>query len=169
MKLKDLFNKLKVNKKYWFYLIVFLMTLIIIAGFFIPMEKEPTQPESTAKPANTKRQPVLQPPTGEKITTSGREVDNFYKLNPTINGRGDALISNTSTYQILYFSIEDQFLISIQDKNFESTRKVAEVDLLRILNIDEEAACKLNIIETTPNFVNPDKAGYNYQMIFCQK
>lgn len=167
MKLKAIISKIKANRKYFLYGAILIVVFIAITGILIPENNQKDLPVNTSKPTTVKRQPILTPPTSNTLQSSDVEIDNFYRQNPPINSRGDALISKTPLYQIYYFSVEDQFLISILDKDFENIRKIAEQDLIRTLNIDEQVACRLDIIETTPNFVNPEKSGGRYGFSTC--
>ena len=109
----------------------------------------------------------LKKPTEEKLVISDVAVDNIYNNEIDINPRGDTLFSQTNDYQIIYFSQEKQFLISIVGSPFDQKRVLAEQEFLRILNINKSDACKLNTIINTPLFANPKESGTNYKLSFC--
>ena len=51
--------------------------------------------------------------------------------NPKINERGDVTFVDRQNFQILYFSNENEFLISILDSPFEENRQEAEKEMLK--------------------------------------
>ena len=141
----------------------------ILAGLILPNEENQlTTPSPDVNNQKDAKEKDFIAPTGEKITASGKIMDNFFKKS-IVNKRGDALITNTKDYQITYFSKEDQFLISILSSPFETNRKQAERQFLTDLNIDEKSACNINVIINTPNYANPNEAGTNYTLSFCKK
>jgi hypothetical protein len=166
--LKDMKNLFINRKKLIFAIGTVIMVVFIVAGLVLPdIDTPPTPTPHDDIRRDTSGGNVIIP-TGEKITASGKIVENFFKKG-SINPRGDVLISNTKDYQINYFSKEDQFLISIIGRPFETARKPAEREFLTALNIDEETACDMNVIITTPNFANPNEAGKSYPLSFCGK
>jgi len=86
-----------------------------------------------------------------------------------INNQSNALIINQPGYQILYLKEFGQFLISILKSPFEEMRQKAEQKFLEITQANENTACQLNTIITTPFFANPDLAGQTFYLSFCQK
>jgi hypothetical protein len=107
-------------------------------------------------------------PRGKTMVISGVEVKNFVNDGKILNQYGDIEISNTANYQITYHLPENKFLISVAGSPFFSNASLAENELLRILEIDEESACRLDVSITTPRFANPDEAGGVYGLSFCQ-
>ena len=112
--------------------------------------------------------PVYQKPEGLTIEISGVEINNIYNLNPQINERKDATFKTSDQYQLIYFSKENEFLISILASPFDQIRLIAEQDFLKILGINTNQACKLQVIISTPLYVNPNEAGKNYRLSFCK-
>lgn len=71
-------------------------------------------------------------------------------------------------YQIFYFEDLEQFLISITASPFEQYRLRAEIDFLESLNISQREACSLDVVITTPARDNPEYAGKEYELSFCE-
>ena len=129
-------------------------TLIIAPSYFDRM----IPPNVTINPENS------------KIIISSVEMNNFIKTARVINKEGDMQVSSTiaSGYSIIYLSQFSEFLISINKSPFDQYRLQAENKFLVSLGINQQQACKLNVIITTPRFVNPGQAGQNYSLSFCQ-
>jgi hypothetical protein len=104
----------------------------------------------------------------DTITAGGGKVSNFYRDSSNISPKGDVLLVESEKYDIFYFKNDDIFLISIVSSPFNEARKEAEKIFLNELAINEETACKLNVVETTPEFVNPDEATKKYPLSFCE-
>ena len=87
----------------------------------------------------------------------------------TINESGDLLIKSAQEYQIVYLKKFDQFLISIKKTPFETSRKIAEQDFLNnILKTNKKLACQFNVKVVVPNFVDPELAGQEFSLSFCE-
>ena len=146
---------------------------IIIVGAFIPKDEEtfPTpEPQERPKDSYFSRQvrDNVNLPSEKTIEAGGVYVENFYTNDKDISPKGDVILAETSNYTIFYFNNDDSFLISILSESFDETRKIAEEDLLRQLNITETDACKLDVAITTPGYVNKEKAGLNHPLSFCE-
>lgn len=90
--------------------------------------------------------------------------------NGTANVSGDILLRNRSDYRIVFSDSEfspERFLISVLKSDFETTRIAAENDLVSLLGISRQNACKLTIVSTTPRYVNPSRAGNQYPLSSC--
>lgn len=111
--------------------------------------------------------PTFKKPVGPTIPISDVNVNNFYNLNPKINERGDVTFVDRQNFQIIYFSKENEFLISVLGSPFEEKRQEAEKEFLKQLNIVEEKACQLKVVISTPTFANPNESGQNYRLSFC--
>jgi len=82
--------------------------------------------------------------------------------------QGDAVIkTNDHKYQIVYLKNTDSILISILGSPFEATRQEAEQDLLTTLDISKADACRLSVTINTTISANPDEAGVDYSLSFC--
>ena len=84
-----------------------------------------------------------------------------------INDNGDLLISETKNYKVIYFPKNNQVFVSILSSPFSKFREEAEKELLEVLDIDSDTSCKLNVLITTPRFVNPEEAGKEDVLSFC--
>ena len=111
---------------------------------------------------------VSLPPT-DKVIISGVIVNNFFPKATKVNEYGDYYLVKKDGYNILYEFQFNQFLISILDSPFRELKKTAENDLISVLGINKQDACKLNVVISTPLFANSEEAGKNYKMSFCEK
>lgn len=143
-------------------LIIIAVTVITVGAFVINRlipEVEKILPTPSPTPRGERE--------AEKIEVTGVEINNFYDEETDINTRGDAMFVNTDKYQIVFFSNEQQFLISILDSPFDEVRKQAEKEFLKELGISRGEACTMNVLITTPGYANPENAGRNYRLSFC--
>ncbi|MFH1971552.1 MAG: hypothetical protein ABIJ05_04180 [Patescibacteria group bacterium] len=155
-------------------IIIFVALILIVFVFYLVLSKRnsknnPTINNNLPLPAGVlpTASPTFKKPIGPTIPISDVNVNNFYNLNPKINERGDVTFVDRQNFQILYFSKENEFLISILGSPFEESRQEAEKEFLKQLNINEEKACQLKVIISTPNFANPNESGQNYKLSFC--
>lgn len=168
-------------KKILKYLTILLLLSIIIIGFVLEQldkrkanttlqERNVEQSKELFFDQNTNSDNYTNPEKGSnsKIIISGVKLNNFYKTSKTINKQGDIELVKNKNYTILYLVKFNQFLISILDPSFTTVRKQAEKEFLKILDIDKPSACKLNTTISTPAFVNPEAAGTNYKLSFCE-
>jgi hypothetical protein len=105
-----------------------------------------------------------------EITEEEREkinIEVFENAQKTTE-RGDVLFLDTGQFHLVYFSKEDEFLISILANPFEEVRRSAELAFLSTLKIDETTACKLNVTITSPIRINPDLKGQILKLSFCR-
>jgi len=112
--------------------------------------------------------PTYRKPEDSTMEISGVKVNNFYNSNPVINEREDTTFKISDQYQLIYFSKENEFLISILASPFEKVRQTAEQSFLTELQITKNQACKLKANITTPYYVNPNESGKNYRLSFCE-
>lgn len=152
-----MWNKLITNKRKIIFVVIIIIIIIIV--FLVYKFLSPTPASFSA----------LEKSTGEKLNIADVSVNNFYKIKINTNPRGDTLFSQSTDYQIMYFSKEEQFLISIMGSPFEEKRALAELNFTQVLGITQEEACKLNVIINTPSFANPEESGTNYKLSFCDK
>ena len=120
---------------------------------------------------NTKKlvQQVNSPTNNEaKIDINGVAVNDFFKFSVYVKEGEYAQVISTDSYQVYYFNDNNQFLVSIINRPFDEKRKIAEEELLQILGTDQIEACKLDIVITTPGYANPEFAGKNYKLSFCE-
>ena len=119
--------------------------------------------------SNVIRSPI---PSGETFpihTTSGDvTVSNFLKTSQAIQGYDGVSLKKISDYDILYFSKEQMVLITIYKKPVLETRLTAEKDILDILKISQESACKIKTSVRTIISVDPNLAGQELGLSFCK-
>lgn len=167
---KDM-NRKKILLLFAIFVVLILISFFLVNYFNNKNKKEIGTPTYSPVPSGNlpTSSTSFQKPKGQKIVISGIEVNNFYNKNPQINQREDVTFVDTSKFQILYFSQENEFLISIMDSPFETVRLEAERQFLKELGINEENACGLKVTISTPGFVNPEESGRNYKLSFCQE
>ena len=168
------------NKKLLLFLIIGLGVLILlIANLF---QKNNSINKSLLNPTPT----VVIPPNysnqvkipsyvtidqvNNKAIISNVKMNNFFNSANILNKEGDMQVSDAtnSGYNITYLSQFNEFLISINKSPFDQFRIQAENNFLTKLGINQQEACKLTVVITTPRFVNPNQAGQNYSLSFCQ-
>ena len=103
-----------------------------------------------------------------RIIVSGVNVKDPRSTKLLENKQGDIVFNKTDGFEIVYLPKFEQFLISITASPFVENEQAAEDELLTRLGISEEEACQLNVIITTPQSVNPNEAGKNYGLSFCE-
>lgn len=104
------------------------------------------------------------------LTNSGEmEVKNFYSLpsSKILSKNNDTTLADNAYYNIYYNPQGSYFIILLYDKNLKTSREKAEADLLKLLNIKKEDACKLNLRVGVPFSVNKNYAGINLGLSFC--
>lgn len=148
-----------------------LLILIFMITIFYPKGDKKISLAPTATPV-IKRDiypPVSLPDSLEdKITISDIKMNNFYRNPVKINRVGDVTFVSKDWFNISYLAIFKQFIISVRGSPFEDNRKSAETELLAVLGIEEQQACKLNVTITVPFFADPQKSGEDYPLSFCR-
>ena len=105
----------------------------------------------------------------EKIEISGVKTANFLKNRSENNTSSYTTLAKTKDYHLFFILKEELFIVSITSYPFDSFRSIAEQEFLKKLGISQEEACKLNVDITTPMSANPDKAGKNYELSWCEQ
>ena len=149
------------------------VAVFALIGIFIPYPKsETTEPQKTIQPTASPFLPKdLETKIDQespKIKISGVEVNNFYKEATEIKKDGFAKFIDKKDYQIMYIPVDNSFLISILSSPFDEIRTEAEKALLDKLKISQQEACYLKVNITTPSYANPEYAGKNYGLSFCE-
>jgi len=147
-------------------LLVVIFLLVLSNREQTPIPKQPVIPTSIIIPT-TAKETIPSIPSGSKINVDGVTIRNIYNDAVNINNEGDVQFSTDSGFHLVYLPDMREFLISIRRSPFTSVRIQAERDFLRALGINEEAACKLDVKITTPQFANPQEAGQVYSLSFC--
>jgi hypothetical protein len=154
----------KILKSKFFWGVILLTLILVLLAKFLPEKEKPT-PTPAPVPTET---PALSRPTGEKMSLGGVEIKNIYQDEIKTDSRGDTLFAQSKDYQIYYFAKENQFLISVLSSPFTAKREIAEKKFLELTGADETKACQLNVVVSTPTFVNQKEAGQNYGLSFCK-
>lgn len=146
---------------------------IIILGLVLYIFLGPKSPNNavvrfTPLPAGQLPEALTELPKGEKITVGDQEINNIYNLAVTTNKYGDVVYSETPDYQQTYFYADQYFNITVLTSPFTEGRKVAEEQFLRSTGITQEQACKLDVRVGTIYDVNPNEAGTDYKLSFCE-
>ena len=114
--------------------------------------------------------PVAAPISGPTITVPAKggdmQVSDFTK-NPQAVFGDTTVIAQNGNYSIVYFSVDQSFLITILAEPFNQNRTLAEQELLKHLGIAELDACKLTVSLGVPANVSEALAGKNYGLSFC--
>lgn len=145
-------------------ILVFLTLVILIIIRFSGEKIEPVPVQSPTPTAV----PTITLPRGETIEISQIPIRNPYISPAQINTEGDSLMTRDPGYDLVYLRETNQFIITIMLSPFETYRQIAEKALLERLNINEQEACSLDVNIGTPQSVNPNEAGRNYKLSFCE-
>lgn len=129
--------------------------------------------------SRTDEEPVPSIPENEQMVVRGvsepvtvRDVTLPPRNNPAekpnvIDQQGDVLMKQAPSYDILYFSGDQSFLITLKDQNLQAARDAAEADLLQRLQVGRKEACKVQVIVGVPYDVSPQASGQDYNLSFC--
>lgn len=93
-------------------------------------------------------------------------VSNFYKTAIGTDGRA-LVLRKTSGYEIIYNAEESAFGIYVLASPVASEEATAEQNLLSVLDISQQDACKLNVTWGVSPSVDPSRAGATYGLSFC--
>ncbi len=143
-----------------------IISLIIFASFYLILatNKQPEPPNTIPSPTVIPADPQIL----NRVNIQGIPMNNFLETSKTIEETGEVFAVEETDYVIIYHKTSDDFLINILSSPFEDIRIKAERDFLQKLGITEENACKLDVVEKTPHFANPDKAGQSFRLSFCE-
>ena len=106
-------------------------------------------------------------PTLSYIYISGVKVKSFYSRTDTIDINKDEYLVRKNEYLIYYIPKQNIFFIHILGSPFPTLRQQAEKELLSILQITKEDACKLNVKIATYSDKNLEYANKYYLFSFC--
>ncbi|MFC1625584.1 hypothetical protein ACFL1Q_00880 [Patescibacteria group bacterium] len=157
-------------------LIIFLIFLVIILLVFFLIKNRKKAVSDSIQP-NESNLPQFTPPPSTPLTkqedtssttVSGVKMRDFYKTASKIDEAGDMLLFGKEEYSIYFFPNEKHFLITILKSPFQEIRLQAEKEFLKLLDISEEDACKLNSNVVTPRFANSEEAGKYFKLSFCE-
>ena len=107
---------------------------------------------------------ILHAKNGEDIA-----VNDFYQNPQTrlLDEKKDAVLKEDRNYSIDYIAAGQSFGISLTGNNLRASRSAGEKDLLSILGVTKDQACKLNVSVSVPGSVNEDAAGTEFYLSFC--
>lgn len=83
------------------------------------------------------------------------------------NSAGEMLLVDEKDYQIVYYSPDQSFLMTLYVLPILETQKKAEDALLRILKITKEEACRLKVSIGVPYQLDPNYIGVRLPLSFC--
>jgi len=120
--------------------------------------------------AGSSTAPARETPTGETITigTSHGSVTmrNLYKA-AVDTEEGFLILKDSDDYKLQYDPASGEFSIYVFRAPFNDVRKKAEEELLALLNVSLEAACRLTVsVGAFPN-VEGSAAGTTFGLSFC--
>lgn len=155
-------------------LILICSIIVIIVAFFIFYKVKQLEKTSYLLPAQPSQSisgfPLPSPndPTMTIKTPSGNlSITNIYQKSLANLSNDGVSFEDNSYYYMAYYPENQGFLIVLQNSDVQTARKKAEKDFLRILKIEKEAACQLNISITIPFDINPLLSGQVYGLSFC--
>lgn len=112
-------------------------------------------------------QNIPQSPTVVLGTKNGSvEVRNFYK--DATGQEGDTLLlGDAANYRIVYNTRDSSFWIFIVGKPVDAARKNAEADFLKMLNINQNNACAIDVTLSVSAYADVSLAGKSLPLSFC--
>lgn len=168
-------TKKEVSHTFNFLTILLLAAIVIIITNLLPektaQKAKESKPENATTPTPFPEVSYELPeiPTTEKIKVSGIEIKNFYKEAISVGEHiGDTLLVDKVEYKIIYYPLDKAFLIIVLRWPFEDIRENAEEDFLETLEISKSQACELSVYITTPAYANPEYAGKNWRLSWCE-
>jgi cell division protein FtsI/penicillin-binding protein 2 len=107
-------------------------------------------------------------PAGISIPTQAGEVKvRDFTKQAVEQTKETILAEKNKSFDIAYFKQDQTFLITIEAEPLKQNRDLAEQELLKMLQINEQNACRLKVSVVIPYDVNPDLAGQDYGLSFC--
>lgn len=89
-------------------------------------------------------------------------------LNNPVEKQGSwSTLQQRDSYFISYDSVSDVFAIDLLKQPVVENSKSAEQELMALLGINQEYACKLRISIKVPNSVDESASGYEFGPSFC--
>ena len=147
---------------------VIVITLAILALLAILSQKFDKAFKGSSKKFTQETQINRASEKTEKIEVNGIQVNDFNKKAIRVGELEEVLFVNESSYKITYYPQDVAFLIVITGIPFEENRQIAEKRFLEELGIKTTEACKLSVYITTPRAYNPNEAGINYRLSWCE-
>lgn len=149
--------------------------LFLVIWLFFSYSGPSTKPPEEVKnpfPISATTTTTASVPQGEGLSLPGRsglvETKNFYKSATEITPQNDALITDDPEFQILYYTADSSFFITLLKTPLEATRQKAETELLNKLGISKEDACRLRVAVGAPYWVDEVRGGEELGLSFCK-
>lgn len=96
------------------------------------------------------------------------KITNIFNNKYTITNKSIVtLTEKANVYDIIEYIPNNTFYITIYSKDRESGRIEAENNLLTILNVNKEEACKLKVTLSLPLVPGAEETLINYGLSFC--
>jgi hypothetical protein len=80
---------------------------------------------------------------------------------------GTMALAETKDYQIIYFTQDRSFEITLLSRPIAQAQQLAESAFLNLLGVSQAGACKLNVRVSVPYRLDPAAAGGNQGLSFC--
>lgn len=104
----------------------------------------------------------------EEFFGEGGLPENLPKNAKVISQTGDVIIFDSEAYRIMYHDSDKEYALYIFKSPFNAVKAEAEEKFLELLNIKKDEACELDVIIKTTKVSNPNEAGKNYSLSFCE-
>ena len=111
---------------------------------------------------------IIDIPQTDEVEIQEVTMNNFLKESAHSPKLNLVVLEETNNHTIEYYSKWDYFLISIDNSPFFQKRILAEKAFLNKLEINKEEACRLDVRVATPRHINPEEAGKEYGLSFCE-
>lgn len=163
------------SRRTWILTAIAAAAVLLATGLILGLrgQPEPAAPTGGLPPAQPllNQPPAFSPPTQSQLdlaTPRGTvTVNNFYLTAAEVSSNGDALVTTTAAYQIVYYRQDGSFLIHVLAMPFEASRQKAEAEFLEILGVSRADACRLEVTVGTSRDVDENRAGRMYGLSFC--
>ncbi|GEM_PF-1241155 len=145
------------NAKFYKLLGVIILVLLFLYSIFKALTSNPKPPAQSLPSAGAINIP----------TPSGPVQARDFTKTP-IQQLGDSmLIAKTLDFEIVYFTKEQTFLVTVESQPVQKARDLAEQAFLDHLKIREADACRLQVSLFVPYNLSPDLSGKDYGLSFC--
>lgn len=109
-----------------------------------------------------------QNPAGLSIHTNSGEIKvKDFTIQPKDETKDSITAEKNAGFNIAYFKNDQSFLITLEAEPLKQNRQLAEQELLKMLQIDEQSACRLKVSLVVPYEISPDLSGKDYGLSFC--
>ncbi len=109
-----------------------------------------------------------QNPGGLSISTQAGEVKvKDFTVKPKDETKDSITAEKSAGFSIAYFKNDQSFLITLEAEPLKQNRLLAEQELLKMLQIDEQSACRLKVSLVIPYEISPALSGKDYGLSFC--